>query len=110
MATKYHPNFVRGLSGNKLPVGQDLIIKIDGEPLYIIAQLFKRKSFFRKNLIQIEQTGSRQNPQKDQVTLEMKEYVEGQLQPMEPGKYSVKTYTYISGVGGKRWSDDFEVE
>lgn len=110
MATRYHPNFTQGPNGNVLLVGTDLIIKLDGNPLYIIGQLFKRKSFFRKNLIQIEQTGSRQNPEKNQITFEMKEFlVRGEFQSMQPGKYRVVTYSYYPGTGGKRWGDDFEV-
>ena len=49
MATKYKPNFVQGPGGNGLPIGRDLVIQIDGNPLYIIGQLFKKKSFFRKS-------------------------------------------------------------
>ena len=110
MVTKYNPNFIRGTSGNILEEGEDLVIKIDGNPVYIIGQLFKRKSFFRKNLIQIEQTGSRQNPQKDKITFEMKVRTPDGIKPMLPGKYKVVTYAYLPGTGGKRWADNFEIE
>jgi hypothetical protein len=105
MASRYSTNFTQGVK-NELQVGRDLEIHVDGNPVYIIGQLFKKKSFFRKNLIQIEQTGSKQNPQKNHIVFEMK--VPGG-QPMEPGKYHVVTYAYFQGLGGKRWKDDFEI-
>lgn len=109
MATRYHPNFVKAPTNeNGLPVGTDLVIKVDDNPRYIIGQLFKLKSFY-KTLIQIEQTGSAQNPEKDQITLEMKEYSGGVAQNLPPGKYMVVTYAYIKGLGGKRWRDKFVV-
>lgn len=110
MATKYHPNFVRGIGGNKLPQNTDLVIKIDGNPLYILGRLFVRSSWFRWKLIQIEQTGSPQNPQHDQITFEMVSYSKGEFKPMPPGKYKVSTYTYLTGIGGKRWTDEFEID
>ena len=110
MTTRYHPSFHQGIDGNKLKVGEDLVIKINGKPMYIIGQLFKRKSLFRKNLIQIEQTGTKQNPEKNQITFEMKERVLGEIKPMPPGKYMIRVYTYLSDLGGKRWTDKFEVE
>lgn len=110
MVSKYRPNFEREPGGNILAIGKDLVINVDGNPMYIIGQLFKRKSFFRKNLIQIEQTGSKQNPEKDKITFEMKIPTPDGIKPMPAGKYKVITYAYIPGTGGKRWTDDFEVE
>lgn len=109
MTTKYHPNFKRGLAGNFLALGKDLVIKIDGNPMYIIGQLFKRKLFW-SNMIQIEQTGTKQNPEKDKITFEMKTRTPNGIVAMPPGKYKVVTYAYLPGIGGKHWKDDFEVE
>ena len=103
----YNPNFTRGQGGNILHKGEDLTIIIEDNPLYIIGQLFERKSFGRKKLIQIEQTGSRGNPEKDRITLEMKK-PDGT--PMDAGNYSIRTYAYFTGKGGNSWSDNFEVE
>jgi hypothetical protein len=102
----YNPNFEKGTFGNSLVYGNDLVVKIEGKPVYIIGQLFERKSFGRKKLIQIEQTGSRGNPERDQITLEMKK-PDGS--PMNKGKYTVRTYCYIKGRGGNSWTDKFEV-
>lgn len=110
MATRFHPNFVKGLDGNKLKVGQDLVIKIDDKPLYIIGRLFKGRWPLRR-LIQIEQTGTKQNPERNQITFEMKAYLgKGKFGPMKPGKYRVSCYGYFPGLGGKRWGDNFEIE
>jgi len=100
-------NFHKG-KGNSLKVGENLTIAIAEKPLYIIGRLFKR-GIFRSKLIQIEQTGTRQNPNSDSITFEMKERSQGNTLPMEPGKYTVSTYAYFSGVGGKRWKDKFEI-
>ena len=104
-----NPNFVKGKKGHKLPAGQDLIIKIDGEPLYILGRLFARKKFGRKKLIQIEQTGSANNPKKDQIKFEMFRYTKGVDEEMPNGKYRVSCYAYFPGLGGKRWGDNFEI-
>lgn len=109
MVSKYRPNFEKGLGGNILPVGKDLVINVDGNPVYIIGQLFKRR-FFWNQMIQIEQTGSRQNPEKDKITFEMKLRTSDGIKPMPAGKYRVITYAYIPGLGGKRWKDNFEIE
>jgi len=108
MVTKYRPNFRQALHGNTLSIGMDLVINVDGDPMYIIGQLFKRKLFW-SSLIQIEQTGTRQNPEKDKITFEMKEREQGETTPMRPGRYKVVTYAYLPGIGGKRWKDNFEI-
>ena len=109
MATKYHPNFIQGVGGNILKPGDDLIIKVDGNPLYILGRLFVRKSFGRKKLIQIEQTGSPNNPEKNQIKFEMSRFTKGNLEHMPKGHYRVSCYAYFSGTGGKRWGDNFEI-
>ncbi len=106
MTSPYSGNFEQGLGGNVLPKGRDLVISINDNPLYITGVLYKLKSFRRKNAIQIEQTGSRGNPEKDKITLEMKK-PDGT--PMDTGRYAIKTYAYFTGVGGKSWYDKFEV-
>lgn len=106
MTSPYSTNFVKGDSGNVLLHGNDLVVKIAGDPVYITGVLSKRKSFGRKNVIQIEQTGSRGNPEKDQITMEMKQ---PNGEPMERGNYNMKTTTYFNGQGGNGWSDDFEI-
>ena len=109
MVSKYKPNFERGPGGNILPIGKDLVINIDGRPMYIIGQLFRRK-FFWWTLIQIEQTGTKQNPENDKITLEMKVRTPDGIMPMPRGKYRVITFAYLPGIGGKRWKDNFEIE
>jgi len=62
-----------------------------------------------KKLIQIEQTGSLNNPEKDQIKFEMARFTKGTLEHMPKGKYRVSCYAYFSGTGGKRWGDNFEI-
>lgn len=107
--SRYHPNFIKGANGNVLKSGDDLIIKIDGSPTYILGRLFVRQRFGRKKLIQIEQTGSPNNPEKDQITFEMTRFTKGNLEHMPKGKYRVSCYAYFPGIGGKRWGDNFEI-
>lgn len=109
MATKYHPNFTSGKYGNILEPGKKLIIKIDGNPQYILGRLFCYQRFWRKKLIQIEQTGSYNNPEKNQIKFEMFRYTKGMLEEMPKGKYRVSVYAYFSNIGGKRWGDNFEI-
>lgn len=108
MTTMRSTNFHKSRKGNALHVGEDLIIKIDNDPVYIIGRLFRR-GMLRSKLIQIEQTGTKQNPQNDSIIFEMKERVQGKMVPMKPGKYTVSNYAYFTGIGGKRWKDKFEV-
>jgi len=104
----YSANYIQGSKGNSLTQGVDLVVKIGGNPNYIIGQLYHH-SKGRKKLIQIEQTGTIQNPQKDQVTFEMKQRKKGSYSHMSKGKYRVVVYAYLFDLGGKRWTDDFEV-
>ena len=105
MTTLYSSNFIQGDKGNSIQQGQDVVIKIDGNPNYIIGQLFQYH-LGRRKLIQIEQTGTMQNPEKDRVTFEM---IQRKNKPMPTGKYRVVIYAYLTGIGGKRWTDDFQV-
>lgn len=109
MVSKYYPNFVSSKQGNILRSGQNLIIKINGNPSYILGRLFYRKRFGRKKLIQIEQTGSPSNSKRTQIKFEMLRYTKNILEEMPKGKYSVSTYAYFPGIGGKRWDDNFEI-
>jgi len=102
----YDTNFHKEKTGNSLHVGEDLTIKIAGNPVYITGVLYKRKSFGRKQVIQIEQSGHRGNPSKDSITFEMKDRGG---QPMEPGAFRVLTTAYFSGRGGNSWGDNFEI-
>lgn len=108
--TRYKPNFITGLSGNKLPKGKNLVIKIDDKPLYVLGRLFVRQFFGRKKLIQIEQTGSPRNPESNKLTFETKRFSKRKLEDFPPGKYRVSCYGYFPGLGGKRWADNFEIE
>ena len=108
MASRRSTNFHEDARGNALHFGEDLTIKVAGNPVYIIGRLFKR-TLFGKKLIQIEQTGSKQNPEKDSITFEMKERKNGVTQPMPRGKYTVTNYAYFTGEGGRMWSDKFEI-
>ena len=108
MTSLYSGNYIKGDLGNSLEQGQDLVIKIDGNPNYIIGQLFQLK-LGRPKMIQIEQTGTMQNPEKDRVTFEMTQRKRGKYLPMPKGKYRVFIYAYLTGIGGKRWKDDFQV-
>jgi len=107
--SRYKPNFVRGMSGNKLYEGKDLIIDIEGSPLYVLGRLFKIGFLGRRKLIQIEQTGTPNNPQSDKLKFEMTRFSNGLPANMPPGKYRVSCYGYFPGLGGKRWGDNFEV-
>jgi len=108
MTSLYSSNFIQGDKGNSIQQGQDVVIKIDGNPNYIIGQLIQYH-LGRRKLIQIEQTGTMQNPEKDRVTFEMVKKKGRKYSPMKTGKFRVVIYAYISGVGGKKWTDDFEV-
>jgi len=97
-------NFHKDRTGNSLHVGEDLTITVDGNPLYVAGVLYKRKSFGRKQVIQIEQTGHRSNPSKNSITFELKD--RGGDMPI--GDYLVKTKC---NFGGQEfgWSDKFEI-
>jgi len=103
---QYETNFHREKTGNSLHQGEDLTITIHGDPAYITGILYKRKSFRRKQVIQIEQSNHKGNPSKDSITFEMKERGG---QPMSRGKYRVLSTVYFSGRGGNSWGDNFEV-
>lgn len=105
MTSPYKPNFVKGKKGNCLLVGQDLIIKINGKPAYISGRLSKITPSGTR-VIQIEQTGTRQNPEKDRIKFEMKTR---RGLPMKPGKYLVKTVANFTGRGENSWTDGFDV-
>lgn len=111
---EYNTNFHRGLrvKGNALNWGEDLIITVPGLPIYITAELFKRKGLFglKRNLIQIEQTGTKQNPSNETISLELKRRKAGKMVNMDRGKYAVKIIAHFNGVGEKHWYDKFEVE
>ncbi len=105
MASPYSTNFHKEKTGNSLYVGEDLTVKIAGSPIYIAGVLYKRKSFGRKQVIQIEQTGHKGNKSKDSITFEMKNPNGSQ---MSIGDYRVKT-TWNSGVGDQSIGDNFEI-
>ena len=106
----YETNFHRGKKGNALSVGEDLNIKRGNDCVYIIGRLFKIKRFGFKKMIQIEQTGTRQNPESNSITFEMKKRKNGKTIPMPKGKYLVTSYVYRKKIGGTRYKDKFEVE
>ena len=107
---KYNTNFVRGTSGNILPLGENLTISISGSPVYILGRLLVRQSFGRKKLIQIEQSGSRQNPDTASIKFEMAIRSKGKIQSMPIGNYRVESYAYFTESGGRKWGDNFEIE
>jgi len=102
--SRYNTNFAKGKHGNELFFDKLRII-IDDNPVYITGQLFKN-GFFKKKLIQIEQTGTRNNPQKDSIVFEM---LNADKTRMDKGTYTVKIYSYFDGLGGKSWTDKFEL-
>jgi len=106
--TERSTNFEKGESGNVLKQGTNLNITVDGNPKYIIGRLFKDTPHGMQ-MIQIEQSGSRQNPSLNTITFEMKQRQIGEIVPLTLGKYRVSNYAYFSGEGGKRWEDDFEI-
>jgi len=106
----YKTNFHKGKTGNVLHVGEDLTIKRGDVCEYIIGRLFRIDDNGNQILLQIEQTGSRQNPETNSITFELKERENGKTTPMSPGSYKVSCYAYIIGAGGSRFSDDFEIE
>jgi len=105
MASRYSSNLHAGTKGNALNQGEDLEIAIADNPSYIIGQLFSFKNG-RKKLIQLEQTGTPQNPQRDSIIFEMSQR---NGSDMEKGSYMAITYSYLPGIGGKRWRDKFEI-
>ena len=100
----YETNFHKEKTGNSLHVGEDLTIRIGGNPLYVAGVLYKQKAFWRWQVIQIEQTGHRSNPSKEAITFEMKD----RGGAMSPGNYRVKTKC---NIGGQEfgWDDKFEI-
>lgn len=107
----YKPNFVRQPEGNVLPHGQNLIIKVEGATI-VTGVLRKAQSFFRWKVIQIEQSGHRGNPEKDQITFEMVKYDRTggvrRLIPMPRGKYKVSVKAHSPTVPGDTsgWEND----
>ena len=90
----YHPNFHSSNRGNAISRGSDLVVKIDGAAwtsgiLYRSAWLGLRKKY-----LQIEQTGTKNNPERNQVTFEMKAYDKKTktVTDMPPGKYGIIIY------------------
>ncbi len=108
---KWTTNFHRGQFGNSLNQTEDLIVTIRGDndevPNWATGLLFRRKSFFRKNLIQIEQTGRKSNPSKDTLKFEMKER-DGS--PMAKGKYRVVVKGgFLPVAFTRKFGDNFEI-
>lgn len=107
----YQTNFHKGKTGNALRVGENLTIQRKGENCeYIIGRLFKIDTNGKPQMIQIEQTGTKQNPQTNSITFELKQRENGKTISMPPGKYLVTSYTYLMDRGGSRFEDYFEIE
>jgi hypothetical protein len=98
-------NLHRELSGNSLHYGEDLTITVSDNPKYVAGRLMKLKSFGRKQVIQIEQTGHKNNPSKDSITFEMKN-ADGSN--MERGKYRYQI-KYDNGFSDQGIGDNFEI-
>lgn len=107
---EYQNNFHKGKHGNTLAYGTPLVITIPGSPTYIAGILYKLGIFGRKKAIQIEQTGSRNNPSHDSITFEMKKYEDHRLVPMGKGKYMVIIRAALPGQGDGGFRDKFVIE
>lgn len=110
--TRYKPNFVRRPSGNKLPHGKDLIIKVEGAT--IVTGILRKRKFLRWKVIQIEQSGHKNNPLIDQIKFEMVTYDKetGELIPMPKGSFRVTTLFHDPKTPGDStsYNDKFEIE
>ena len=111
MTSPYETNFHSEKSGNALHKGNDLTITINDDPSYVAGVLYKKLSFRRKKLIQIEQSNHKGNPSKNSITFEMSNPDGSRY---ERGKYRVKTgasfgYHSSTRTGDLSWGDDFEI-
>jgi len=110
----YETNFHKGTSGNVLSIGEDLTITRDEKCWYVIGRLFKIDDNGHPKLIQIEQTGSRQNPHPNSITFEMKQRENGETVPLPIGNYFVSCYVSFKPDAkkgrGSRFGDQFEIE
>lgn len=105
----YLSNFHRGISGNKLAYGKDLILQVKGASI-ITGRLMKRKPDGSFKVIQIEQSGRKSNTWPDKVKFEMVEFDgAGDYMRMPRGPYAIKVWFWLDGKGGS-FSEKFEVE
>ena len=86
----YDSNFVKLKGGNGIPK----------EELYLWLRIRGAKSYTAANLVdatgrirQAEQTGTKYNPWKDIVRFELYERVNGAIQKLPPGEYTIATKT-----------------
>ena len=98
--------------GNVLPYGTDLIVQVKGAKS-VNGRLLKKKGIGWE-VIQIDQSGNRANPEPDKITFEMKEFNKftKERRSMLPGKYMIQIACF--GQPGStsyhnKWRDEFEV-
>ena len=109
-------NLHKASTGNSLFSGDDLVIKVaekdsDGNPIvpyYVLGKLYQRLSLFRKKLIQIEQTGHKGNPEKDQIKFEMKA-PNGDNLPRGKYRYVVDANFFPHNIFRRGFGDNFEI-
>lgn len=107
MSDWFLTNFQRGTKGNMLPFGcRELKIKIAGSK-WVAGRLDMKKNGQWK-VIQIEQTGTKNNPWKDKVVFEMLKIQDGKVVPMPPGDYRV-TLRAERGSGVTGVTDEFYI-
>lgn len=102
---QYNTNFHKEKTGNSLYQDEDLTVKISPAPIYAAGVLYKRLSFGRKKVIQLEQTNHKGNKSKDSITFEM---IQPNGQRMEAGEYRIEVRANF-GYGDNGWGDNFEV-
>jgi hypothetical protein len=103
----YQNNFIQGKTGNKLPYGQNLKIKIDGASM-----VSGRLLYYSANgpiAVQIEQSGTPHNPWPDMVKFEMIDRINGKDVFKPKGAYQIVVWYLRNGREG-RFTDEFEIE
>jgi len=107
MPSWYQTNFQRGDHGNMLRYGKkNLIVRIPGAR-WVAGRLSQKRQNGSYKVIQIEQTGTRNNPWKDTIVFEMLKVDGGQIVPMSLGGYRITVRAMKRSVVGVR--DEFYV-
>jgi len=77
--------------------GEDLTVHVEGAKS-VQGVLFSKKLFGWK-VIQVDQSGTSKNPDKDRIQFEMVRYSpeDGRLQPLPRGRYKVRVWAFGAG-------------
>lgn len=107
MPSWYQTNFQRGQQGNMLPYGKkNLIVRIPGAR-WVAGRLSQKIIDGSYKVIQIEQTGTRNNPWQDTIVFEMIKVQGGEIVSMERGEYRITIRAMKRSVVGVR--DEFYI-